>query len=195
MRVAASSPMPKYFEFEVTLLEIEPRIWRRFLLRQNASFKTLHVAIQKACGWWNYHLYVFRAEMEYDESSDIAGVPTGVYLDKPTPDAARVKVMSYLGGDRIDRCYYLYDFGDDWWHEVRLRRIVARPEKFTRRLIGGARAFPHEDSGGIPGYEDCVKAALHQDKGLDDPDRLRTWLEGWQPEGFDLKKAKKAFDR
>jgi len=187
--------MPKYFDFEVALPEIEPRIWRRFLIRENASFKTLHQAIQAAGGWWNYHLYAFRTELGFGESSDIAGLPTDEWVDKPTPDAARVKVASYFGEGLLPRCYYLYDFGDDWWHEVVLRGTVTESEKFTRRLLGGARAFPHEDCGGVSGYEDCVKAALGQDRGLEDPDGLRTWLEGWIPEAFDLKKAQKAFDR
>ena len=36
--------MPKYFDVEVSLLEIEPRIWAQFLIRENASFKTLSEA-------------------------------------------------------------------------------------------------------------------------------------------------------
>lgn len=95
----------------------------------------------------------------------------------------------------LDRCYYHYDFGDDWWHEILLRGTDTLPESFTRRLVGGARAFPHEDCGGVSGYYDCCKAARHEDAELDDPDGLRRWFGGWQPEAFDLEKLKADFDR
>ncbi len=51
--------MPKYFEFEIELLEITPRIWRRFLINNEATFMNLHYAIQQAFGWQDYHLYEF----------------------------------------------------------------------------------------------------------------------------------------
>ena len=40
--------MPRYFEFDVALQEIQPRIWRRFLLRATSSFTHLHMAIQES---------------------------------------------------------------------------------------------------------------------------------------------------
>src|SRR5205814_9716431 len=45
------APMPNYFEIDVTLCGAERRIWRRFLLSDDASFENLHEAIQVACGW------------------------------------------------------------------------------------------------------------------------------------------------
>jgi hypothetical protein len=78
---------------------------------------------------------------------------------------------------------------------VVLRGVEDRDERFQRRLIDGARAFPHEDCGGLPGYADCVKAVIGDDLELDDPDGLRTWLGGWRPETFDLETAAAKFDR
>ena len=46
--------MPRYFEFDVALQEIQPRIWRRFLLRTTSSFAHLHMAIQESFGWKDY---------------------------------------------------------------------------------------------------------------------------------------------
>ena len=51
--------MHKYFDLEISLLEIEPRIWRRFLIRSEATFMHFHSAIQQAFGWQNCHLYEF----------------------------------------------------------------------------------------------------------------------------------------
>ena len=43
--------MPEYFEFEVELTGVKPRMWRRFLVPKAATFLDLHQAIQDACGW------------------------------------------------------------------------------------------------------------------------------------------------
>ena len=51
--------MSTYFEFEVLLDGVEPRVWRTFLLRSDLTFHELHDTIQKACGWENRHLYQF----------------------------------------------------------------------------------------------------------------------------------------
>ena len=47
--------MSKCFDLEVSLLEIEPRIWRRFLLNGVSTFEVLHSAIQDAFGWQRQH--------------------------------------------------------------------------------------------------------------------------------------------
>src|SRR3954453_12000932 len=49
---------------------------------------------------------------------------------------------------------YLYDFGDDWHHTVEIEKLLACdvPPKVAA-CIGGARARPPEDVGGVGGYE------------------------------------------
>ena len=47
---ASVTTMPKYFDLEISLLEIEPRIWRRFLIHSQATFMDLHDAVQQAFG-------------------------------------------------------------------------------------------------------------------------------------------------
>ena len=177
--------MPLYHEFEVSLLGIKPRIWRRFLLRSTATFADLHNAIQ-ACGWDNCHLFVFRDRM----GRPVAGIPDAE-SDEPDPDARRVKLSSHLGEGKERTCVYEYDFGDSWEHEVKLRGTAELPDSFERRLLAGARAFPPEDCGGVPGYEDCVRFAT-TGRG---PKHLREWLDDWTPEAFDVEEAKREFDR
>ncbi|MGH8887068.1 MAG: plasmid pRiA4b ORF-3 family protein [Egibacteraceae bacterium] len=176
--------MPTYYEFDIALEEVEPRIWRRLQLPADATFLDLHDAIQDACGWQNYHLFAFRDE--YGES--IAGIPDDEW-GEPDPDAAKVLVADFFESER--RCLYEYDFGDSWVHEVELRRIVESSERFERRLLDGARAFPSEDCGGVQGYEECVEVA----RGGEDPEGLRDWLGDWDPERFDLDQVRQAFDR
>ena len=178
--------MPEYFEFEVSLCDIRPRIWRRFLIHRGATFMDLHEAIQEACGWGNCHLFVFRSPGR----ESIAGIPDNEF-GEPDPDAQKVSLSSFFIEEGWKQCVYEYDFGDSWEHKVVLRRTVELPEKFERRLLDGRRAFPCEDCGGITGYQECVSIA----NGGKDPEELREWMGDWHPEEFDLEEAKLDFDR
>lgn len=193
--------MPRYFDFEVSLVGIKPRIWRRFLLMENASCANLHEAIQAAFGWENDHLYEFRREgrrggrlcrADYEDQYD----------EDAAPVAKKVKVgdVFALPGDT---CLYIYDFGDDWQHEVVLKGIVELPEKFSCRLLDGQRNGPPEDCGGIWGYEDCCQALAHTKEELakldqharEEVESRLEWLGDWRPEDFNLAVRKKRFDR
>ena len=193
--------MLKYFEFDVSLVGIKPRIWRRFLLPAKATFQDLHDAIQDAFGWEQSHLFSFRdvgrrgeeiARMDYEDP----------YGEDPAPIAQAVPLSAHLdrkGGE----CVYIYDFGDNWEHRVKVRDLIEDPEKFKRRLLAGARACPSEDSGGTWGYEECCQALAMTDEELsklsaDDRDEVESrleWLGDWQPEAFDLEATRKRFDR
>lgn len=51
--------MPRKFnqvyQFKITLKELEPLIWRQIQVPEAYSFWDLHVAIQDAMGWLDYH--------------------------------------------------------------------------------------------------------------------------------------------
>lgn len=184
--------MPTYLDFEVSLREVQPKVWRRFLISSTGTFMDFHEAIQDACGWLSYHLFAFRAT-----THTIAGLPHDDGFSDPDPDATRIKLSSFFGPGKADRCVYEYDFGDSWEHDVVLMGIIELKERFKRRLTDGGRAFPPEDCGGPPGYEDCVRVAQGSDGetisgGAAD---LREWLGGWTPEAFDLHAVKRHFDR
>ena len=144
--------MPTYYEFEVSLSRVKPRIWRRFLLSTEATFIDLHEAIQDSSGWFNCHLFEFKDE----KARSIAGLPESEF-DKSVADASNIPLASYFGDDKAKRCSYEYDFGDGWVCEVTLSQVESA-EKFWRRILAGERAFPPEDCGGLPGYSRCVKA-------------------------------------
>ena len=100
-----------------------------------------------------------------------------------------MKLASHFS--EADSCLYEYDFGDSWEHEVKLKGIVEKPEKFGRKLLSGERAFPPEDCGGISGYWECVRVA----RGGKDQEGLRKWMQGWKPEEFDLNDTARHFDQ
>lgn len=110
-------------------------------------------------------------------------------IAEPEPDAARVALTSHFGQEG-QHCRYEYDFGDSWIHGVLLIGIVELPDRFERRLLDGARAFPPEDCGGLPGYEDCARVA----RGGADPEELAGWLGDWDPDRFALITLRRSFD-
>lgn len=172
------------YDITVTLDDVSPAVWRRFLIAADLTFADLHRAIQDACGWENYHLFEFTSP----DGQGVAGLPDQDWDDDAVPDASAVPLSSVLGEQEV--CRYVYDFGDHWEHTVRCEGVVESGERFHRRLLGGGRACPPEDCGGVPGYERCVEVA----RGGEDGEGLREWLGGWEPEGFDLETARQAFD-
>jgi hypothetical protein len=63
-------------QFRIELLDIDPAIWRRIQVPSKYSFWDLHVAIQDAMGWPDYHLHVFRVRMPHKRKTVEIGVPT-----------------------------------------------------------------------------------------------------------------------
>lgn len=57
--------------------------------------------------------------------------------------------------NRQTRCYR-YDFGDDRHHRVVLEAKESRPEVGASACLGGQRAGPPEDIGGVSGHESLV---------------------------------------
>ncbi len=173
------------YELDVTLVGVRPRIWRRIAITADATFGDLHHAIQDACGWDDAHLYAFRTTA----GAVIGGSPFEDPFGGSRPDAHDLGLAGYFA--QHERCQYEYDFGDSWLHDIEVVRRIDEPVNYRRQLLDGARAFPPEDFGGLPGYAECVEAAA----GGDDPDGRREWLSDWDPEHFDLAQLKRHFDR
>lgn len=198
--------MPRFLEIEVVLRGVRPKVWRSFLLRADATFADLHEAIQLACEWQDYHLYAF---FEYtpkgvDWDRMIAEAPPAAdedpYAERPRCPAAHMVKLDSVLKKTGDKCFYVYDYGDDWEHEITVLSAPLLTERLKRRLLAGERAFPLEDSGSIPGYEDLVANFNTPLKELDDEARHRQeWARemnpDWAPEKFDLARAKLFFDR
>lgn len=184
----------RYFVFELRLLGVPSPPRREFAIRDVATFKDLHLAIQRACDWDNCHLYAFRRT---ERGKVIAGIPDDDAPGGPDPDAALVKLRDHFKG-RTKVLLYNYDFGDDWWVEVRLLEQVELAGAHFQKLLGGERAFPKEDCGGIYAYQRCIACVTgvgwDPSEGEDARSELLEWLDDWHPDQFDLKQAARAFD-
>lgn len=198
--------MPRYLELDVSLRGVEPTIWRQFWIRDSASFAALHSAIQTVAGWHDGHLYGFfelgrrRSYWDQQIARDPRDEGSGYGFELPRcPRADKLKLSRVLA-DRGDKCLYVYDYGDNWELDIKVLSALDSVEKFKQRLIAGGRAFPPEDCGSYPGYEDIVvNFNTPADKLDEDARDQQRWVRemepDWHPERFDLAEMKRRFDR
>lgn len=175
-------------QIKVSLQDVEPEIWRRLEVPAEIKLARLHVALQAAMGWQDYHLHSFRiGDIEY-------GVPDPDYepMGVPLKDDRRPTLRSL-----VNVCVlfvYEYDFGDGWEHEILVEAVLApRPRTRYPRVVDGARACPPEDVGGPPGYEGFLEAVGNPRHA--EHDSMLEWAGGsFDPEAFDMDVANRELD-
>ncbi len=89
-------------QFKVTLAEVEPPVWRRIEVPADYSFWDLHVAIQDAMGWLDYHLHVFEVRNPTSGKIDEIGIPDedGLDFDAPHVPGWEVAIARYFHAER-----------------------------------------------------------------------------------------------
>jgi len=173
------------YQFKITLKEIKPKIWRRIQVSSNYSFWDLHVAIQDAMGWEDYHLHEFEMVNPKTMNKDLIGMPDGEGLHEVI-SGNKAKIAKYFLAPK-DKAYYIYDFGDGWEHEIVLEKILPAEIGIQYPLcIAGERACPPEDCGGVPGYEYLLEI-ISDPKHEEYEERLEWLGEEFNPENFDPK--------
>jgi hypothetical protein len=134
---------------KITLRGAKPPIWRRLEVPSNISLEQLHRAIQEAFGWEGYHMWAFTTP-----DGDDYGVPDPELGHR---NAATTK-LDHVAPRVGDRVRYTYDFGDDWEHDILIEDVLtAEPGISYPRCLGGRRACPPEDCGGIWGYAEMLE--------------------------------------
>ena len=98
-------------------------------------------------------------------------------------------MIIYFNNLGIEAKYY-YDYGDDWTHIVKLEGYIFREKNIKYPVcIGGTRACPREDCGGVSGYYRVIETLSNPDH--DDYEAMRTWAgKDWDPEKFSPSKVK-----
>ena len=178
-------------KIRVELIGISPPVWREILVPARYSYWDLHVAIQDAMGWLDYHLHEFRFGGSLREDALIIGIPSDeIWDDSPEVQPGwDIPVIDFLS-ESGDRAEYEYDFGDGWIHEITLLGVEPR-EKGQRypKCVAGARACPPEDCGGIPGYQSLLEILF--DPFHPEYDSMNRWIpRGWGPELFKPEKVR-----
>ena len=145
----------------IELQEIEPTIWRRIEVPLSSTLLALHDFIQFAFCWTDSHLFEFEigdrryGQPEYDDD-----------VDERLYKAASIRLKTVV--DRgIEQFLYVYDFGDNWRHEIFIEDIRSgEPDIDYPVFVEGDRRGPPEDVGGVIGFMEFLEASrnpLHEE--------------------------------
>ena len=144
-------------QFLIVLPNTEALVWRRIQVPATYSFWDLHVAIQDAMGWKDYHLHEFVVVDSETGRTKRIGIPDDEMPDeRPCLAGWKVPIARHLtyGTDPVR---YRYDFGDDWEHTLEFEEIVPHDGGAYPRCVAGAGACPPEDVGGTHGYAEFLQ--------------------------------------
>jgi DNA-directed RNA polymerase subunit F len=172
----------KILKLKISL--IRTRVNREVLVKKDITYHELHKVIQNVFGWEDEHLYEFVVgegrigDLDHDLCDNLA------YDSMTTPIFADQKEF-----------FYQYDFGDTWMHSVRIEKeLEADPEVDYPVCVGGKRACPPEDCGGLYGYREI----LRKRNGFDPDDFTVDWANerlraSGQVRGLSVKKKSARF--
>ncbi|MEQ8676701.1 MAG: plasmid pRiA4b ORF-3 family protein [Aggregatilineales bacterium] len=173
------------YQLKITLHHSKPPIWRRMLVSGDTKLEQLHMIIQIAMGWWNAHLHQFIIDRIY-YAADLGEFG----LDFEDWGGRKLREDNFVLSDLIKtekkKFRYEYDFGDSWYHDILVEKILPPdPNQKLPVCIKGKRACPPEDVGGIYSYDFFLEA--FKDPNHPAHEDYIQWVgEDFDPEAFDL---------
>ncbi len=176
-------------QFKISLIDSKPLIWRRIQIVESSSFYDLHVAIQDAMGWEDYHMHqfiIYTGSTKKTTQRTCIGIPDDDMGDDSNLAGWETKIVDYLGGNEKRKIIYEYDFGDSWEHLIEFEGYFDKDHSVKKYPIccDGEMACPPEDSGGTWGYYDMLDAV--NDKNHPNHAETLEWLgDKFNPEVFD----------
>jgi hypothetical protein len=133
---------PTVFILKVDL-QWETEVWRKIAIRADQTLEDLHFAIFDAFDRYEEHLYSFffpkpgsrgrarrRDAIEYTcpECVEADGVYDDDELDRAPRDATEA-TMESLNLRAHQKFQYLFDWGDEWMHDISVEQTKAPAEK------------------------------------------------------------------
>jgi Plasmid pRiA4b ORF-3-like protein len=161
----------------ITLDKVKPPVRRSIEVPLSIRLDRLHRVLQIVMGWEDYHLYEFRIGRDV-----VYGVPdpNGDVLGSRTRRANKTTLASLLAQTSNKTFKYVYDFGDDWLHTVKLEALAApEPQTTYPRLLAAKGRCPPEDVGGPWGYAQYLEAMA------DPGHELHAQMVEWRGPDFD----------
>jgi hypothetical protein len=136
--MTASATWLSIYQLRAVLRGISPLIWRRALVRSDATLAHLHAILQILFAWSDEHLPSFHIHgREYGSS----GAQT------------RHVLLSDLCLHHGERFRYVYDFIAHWECDIRLETLLPlAPRRVYPVCLGGKHAAPPEDRQGAWAY-------------------------------------------
>lgn len=174
-----------WLQLHAHLVGSRPSIWRRFRLPAAVRLPKLHKVLQALFQWRDYHLHQFEKD----------GV---VYLDPEMHDdwdncsldsrqVSLGELLTRVGSTLV----YRYDFGDDWTVKLKLEAVA---DEGSTEMLGGERAGPPEDCGGLSGLQElnrCLANPKHPEYAS-----MREWVgPSYRPDKLNLESLNKKLAR
>lgn len=181
---ARRKPVDRVFQLRLKVVGCRPLIWRRLLVRESMWLSRLHDAIQVLLDWFDYQTHSFAF-------GDLRlGNP--LKRDDRMIEDDRDVTLGDIDLEHHGRFTYTYDFDEGWQVEIDVERIVILKKGMSYpHCVGGERAGPPEDCGGVDAYHDMLECIKEPQTDLG-----REWLEwlgpGYRPEACNRDKINKA---
>ncbi|MGN1385409.1 MAG: plasmid pRiA4b ORF-3 family protein [Bacillus sp. (in: firmicutes)] len=146
------------YQLKVSLKHLPAPIWRRIEIDSYMTFTDLHYILQAAFEWEDCHLHTFFIRQSKGKAMKNKRIEIGPEIDdmpvgltgEYTKLNESAEIVSHWLTKKNDCCLYIYDFGDDWQHEIVLEKISEREEDvFYPRCTMAVGASPEEDSFGM----------------------------------------------
>ena len=188
---------PAYaYHIRIKLNDAPLPIWREVEVPSNISLEFFAHVVMIAMGWENEHLHQFkhkntifknRACIEADDMF------WGFASRRKVCDAEEYSV-SMVFKEKGKRVRFEYDFGDDWEHDIWLKKIreYGPDEAPCIKILKGVGTCPPEDCGGIWGYEDILEIWGKKRKTTEERELLE-WSgieKDFNPEYFDIERVR-----
>lgn len=176
-------------------------IWRRVRVPLNMPFNEVHNMLQILFGWTNSHLHEFYVfdqtettepytySSPYHVTGDykpVLNIVMNEELMSESKEVERILEKNILLSDIVPKftvMKYVYDFGDNWQHEIIVEKIVNDEPAESPVCLDGEGNAPPEDCGGEPGFREFLEV-------MGDPSHLehtsmKDWAAGQLYRGFD----------
>ena len=187
----ASKTERRYLQLKVSLKDISPPIWRRFVVPNDFTLEQLHDCLQIIMGWEDSHMYEFIVGGRRGGRSFV-GSPFG---DVDVDDLGAEDPADYNLGfltKKGMKFTYIYDMGDSWDHEIVVENAdYDHPsDEPPVVVLKGKRNCPPEDCGGSWGYTELVEALA--DKEHPQHEDMMEWISEYDPEEFNMEECNAA---
>ncbi len=168
-------------QLKIVLRNVTPAVVREVLVPSDVRLDQLHEVIQVCMGWSDSHLHQFI--VGGNPRNGVRYGPPGMELD--FTENERKASLQLVAPARSSRFLYVYDFGDDWIHDITVVAVETTADSVDKlKCLTGEGACPPEDCGGPWRYADMLKI-------LDDPEHedyedTLEWIgEDWDASAFD----------
>jgi len=149
----------RIYQFRVSIIGI-PKLYRIIEVSENCTFDDFHDVIFQAFDRFDYHLYSFfitrkdtkniREIYDAPEITHPQNLEDIMGFGKRKKSTAKTRIGD-VSLHENDVFHYLFDFGDDWWHRIRVQNINETKDKKKHiKLIKSVGEPPPQ----YPDYDD-----------------------------------------